>query len=373
MRLICRLISNAAKRYLYIAIRGILLYNIFGRLPALDRVCLLWLFVVIGKMEGVITTMSAREREKIAKNLEAIKQQIEERLGEQAKCQQEIKAETDKFKSSGVQEKLDRLAALRGEPSPEKAKKNQLKITELEKDESNLIEEQTKHNTTIEKLKKEQASICSKIRKLNNKKDEEETKLANLTHRVRFLGKYGECIEEQKIKHGLDAKPPSPPSLKDWEFEKWDWQCEAIMDDADIKAVYVYQPAHRVRFLGKDGEVIEEQKIKHGHDAKPPSPPSLKDWEFKKWDGQCEAIMDDADIKAVYRQVCFEATTPNPPKIGQILIHFVEGKMEVVETNGDFFKAKMIRTDYSTFRPVPARNPSTFRNSLIGSQFFRIG
>ena len=59
-------------------------------------------------------------------------------------------------------------------------------------------------------------------------------------------------------------------------------------------------PQYTVRFLAKDGTLLDTQMVTEGSDATPPAAPEVDGWHFTGWDKSYETITEDVDITAIY-------------------------------------------------------------------------
>ena len=59
-------------------------------------------------------------------------------------------------------------------------------------------------------------------------------------------------------------------------------------------------PQYTVRFLAKDGTLLDTQMVTEGSDATPPAAPEVDGWHFTGWDKPYETITEDVDITAIY-------------------------------------------------------------------------
>lgn len=59
-------------------------------------------------------------------------------------------------------------------------------------------------------------------------------------------------------------------------------------------------PQYTVRFLAKDGTLLDTQMVTEGSDATPPAVPEIDGWHFTGWNKSYETITEDVDITAIY-------------------------------------------------------------------------
>lgn len=68
-----------------------------------------------------------------------------------------------------------------------------------------------------------------------------------------------------------------------------------------VYTAYFKRKEFNVRFLDNDGSVISEMKVKYGHSAIAPNPPTHDGFNFTGWDKKFDYITGDLDITAVYK------------------------------------------------------------------------
>ena len=128
-----------------------------------------------------------------------------------------------------------------------------------------------------------------------------------ITHTVTFYGENGTVISTQTINHGAAAVAPEAPAVAGKLFSGWSVDFSQVTSDLEVRAQYV--TAYTVTFLGKDGEVLKTEKVKHGEGATAPTPTTYEEYRFLGWDTSFEAVTGDLTVKAQYQQLTLYTVT----------------------------------------------------------------
>ena len=73
------------------------------------------------------------------------------------------------------------------------------------------------------------------------------------------------------------------------------------VSDDTVYTAYFKRKEFNVHFLDNDGSVISEAKVKYGHSAIAPKPPTHDGFSFTNWDKKFDYITGDLDVTAVYK------------------------------------------------------------------------
>ena len=126
---------------------------------------------------------------------------------------------------------------------------------------------------------------------------------AILVHTVTFKdGITGETLKTESVQEGNAATAPDPGSHEGWTFVGWDAGFDSVEDSIDVTSQWE-RVTFRVRFLGKDGSVIEEQQVAWGDPATPPEAPPVDQWTFSGWDKDFSSVTEAMDVRALYDPV----------------------------------------------------------------------
>lgn len=148
---------------------------------------------------------------------------------------------------------------------------------------------------------------------------------------VKFMDWDGTLLSEQVLRYGASVSAPSVPTREADErytyvFAGWDSEITAVDDDKIYTATYTATAIlYTVRFLGKDGELIEEKEYEYGATVTPPTPPTPEGYEFTGWDKEISAVTGNAEYRARYKEI--ETPRPDPP-------HTERGCMSVISAGG---------------------------------------
>ena len=85
-----------------------------------------------------------------------------------------------------------------------------------------------------------------------------------------------------------------------------------------------------VKFVGKDGETLKEEKVEEGKATTAPLAPVLKGFVFKRWDKEFNSVTSDLEVKAIYEKV--EQPEPEKPTISDVLALEAGSEAEVTAT-----------------------------------------
>ncbi len=130
---------------------------------------------------------------------------------------------------------------------------------------------------------------------------------------VTFVDWNGNTLKSQVVKYGGNAKAPMAPSRQGYTFQGWDKGFTNVKTDLTVTANYSINK-YDVIFVGKDNQVLSSQYIAYGSAATAPTPPTVANYSFVKWDS--DAYLDvrkPLRITASYRW-----TNPDLPNAAQI-------------------------------------------------------
>ncbi len=120
-------------------------------------------------------------------------------------------------------------------------------------------------------------------------------------HTVTFVGFEGEVISEQKVRHGAEATAPEAPAVEGYNFIKWDTEFTYIVADKTVNAVYAAADAEfTVTFVDWNGTVLSTQLVGYGEFAMPPAAPTREGYAFIGWDKNFTEVTGDLVVTATY-------------------------------------------------------------------------
>lgn len=178
---------------------------------------------------------------------------------------------------------------------------------------------------------------------------------------VKFLDKDGNLIKEVKVDEGENVTPPTAPEVEGYKFIKWDTDTINVTSDLIISAIYekvyyikfivdqeeivrytnfdnfdlpqipvkegydkvlpywdetdfsnvtsdieviaVYTiNQYIVRFIDKDGNLLEEVEVTHGESVTPPIAPEIEGYKFRRWDFSTDEVTRDLEVTAIYNK-----------------------------------------------------------------------
>jgi len=136
---------------------------------------------------------------------------------------------------------------------------------------------------------------------------------------VLYVGKteHGGSIPDP-IKTGLITAPTKDPSVElTYEYYKWDVSLDAIMEDTDVTATYrEYPRTYTVRYLDKDGTELEKYTVDaHGSCSYQGVDLEQAGYIWTGWDKTTDDVVANMDVNAVY-------IYPSMPKQVQDLTKF---------------------------------------------------
>ena len=116
---------------------------------------------------------------------------------------------------------------------------------------------------------------------------------------VKFFNENNELLSEQVVSHGADAKAPDAPEKSGFLFIDWDQDYTNVKGDLELKPIYE-EIVYEVKFVDMYGSVIDTQKVREGEDAVAPNPPYVDFHTFSNWDKDYTKVSNDLTVKAVY-------------------------------------------------------------------------
>lgn len=121
-------------------------------------------------------------------------------------------------------------------------------------------------------------------------------------YNVKFYGKDGELIEEQKIPSGSPAIVPKAPEVEGYRFVGWDDSTfNVVTRDMDIYAQYQKIIYYTVNFYSIDSTLIESQKVEEHDKALSVKAPFVDGYVFVAWsDTALSNVQRDMDVYALY-------------------------------------------------------------------------
>ena len=151
-------------------------------------------------------------------------------------------------------------------------------------------------------------------------------------YNVTFKDKDGNVIEEVKVKEGEAATAPAAPAVEGLEFTGWDKEISNVTSDLEVTAQYA--EVYTVTFKGKDGAVLATVKVVSGSAATAPTAPAVEGFEFKGWDKEFTNVASDLEVNAVYEASVKSYTVTFKGKDGAVIatVTVEEGKAATAPT-----------------------------------------
>ncbi len=130
---------------------------------------------------------------------------------------------------------------------------------------------------------------------------------------VKFVDWDDKLINEQVVKYGGNAKAPTAPTREGYRFNNWSGAYNNVTSNLTLKAEYSINK-YKVKFVGIDGDMLEEQTVKYGQAASVPQAPTVENYSFIGWDSDdYKSVTKNMTVKASYRW-----TNPDLPNVVQI-------------------------------------------------------
>lgn len=118
---------------------------------------------------------------------------------------------------------------------------------------------------------------------------------------VTFTDYDGTELSTQKVNYGESATEPDTPIREGYTFTGWDKGFSKITTDTIVKAQYKIN-TYTIRFINREGETIDTQRIDYSSSATPPTPPEAPvGYTFSGWDTEeYKCVKKDLSVHAVY-------------------------------------------------------------------------
>jgi uncharacterized repeat protein (TIGR02543 family) len=116
---------------------------------------------------------------------------------------------------------------------------------------------------------------------------------------VKFLGSNGELLDEQEVFPGETAEAPEVPEVDGYTFSGWDKDFTNITANLTVTAQYS-QNMFTVTFKDWDGTVIAANPVGYGSAATAPQEPTRVGYTFTGWDKDFTNIKTDLIVTAQY-------------------------------------------------------------------------
>ena len=127
------------------------------------------------------------------------------------------------------------------------------------------------------------------------------------TYTVTFVGWDGEIIDEQVIEYGSTAHEPDAPISVSHNFTGWDVAFDNVTVDLTVTALWEIK-TYTVTFIGRDGEIIDEQIIEYGRAAYEPDAPTSVSHDFTGWDVAFDNVTEDLTVTALWEIKTYTVT-----------------------------------------------------------------
>ncbi len=113
---------------------------------------------------------------------------------------------------------------------------------------------------------------------------------------IKFVDWDDNLIEEFTLTENQKINAPEAPEREGCVFVGWDQEFDKARGNMTIKAVYE-EKEFTVTFIGVDGEVVKEEKVKYGRDAIAPTLPYPNG--YYRWDKEFKKIKEDLTVRAL--------------------------------------------------------------------------
>lgn len=133
-------------------------------------------------------------------------------------------------------------------------------------------------------------------------------------------------VNEQDVKSGEDAVPPTPRGKAGYVFTKWDPDYREIYEDTFCMAVYDTEPEDhnkfKVVFVDYDGTELSTVYVVPGGTAEPPKDPTRAGYTFVGWDRVLTNVQESFTTMAMYEEV----------PVGQFVVRYIDKNDNVIYT-----------------------------------------
>lgn len=112
-------------------------------------------------------------------------------------------------------------------------------------------------------------------------------------------------VDEQLVKMGESAVPPTPVGREGYIFKNWSMDYTNVSRDMDIAAVYekASEVKYTVTFYDYDDKVLYTQEVAPGGNAITPQDPVRSGYKFTGWRPALTNITKDTDVYAMYEPI----------------------------------------------------------------------
>ena len=117
-------------------------------------------------------------------------------------------------------------------------------------------------------------------------------------HTVTFLDRDGAVLKTERVKSGNPATAPSAPTLNGFVFDGWSCAFGKVTEDLTVRAEYT--ALYVVRFLDREGKLIQSQTVRAGASATAPNLPRVEGYRFLGWSADFSAVSANMETKAEY-------------------------------------------------------------------------
>lgn len=125
------------------------------------------------------------------------------------------------------------------------------------------------------------------------------------TFEVKFMNGTEQIGETQVIDYGSAATAPADPVKEGYEFTGWDKEFDVVKADLVVNAQFT-KLEYTVKFLGKNGDLLSEQKIEYGVSATAPASPTIDGYTFTGWDKVYSSVKENLTVRAVYTAIEYD-------------------------------------------------------------------
>lgn len=121
---------------------------------------------------------------------------------------------------------------------------------------------------------------------------------------VKFYDINNQLLETKEVEYDSQVVAPTAPIVVGYDFLGWNQELENVCKNLNVKALYK-QKEYTVTFYDADGNILEEQIVKHGESASKPADPTKDGCLFLEWDQEFSNVTTNLDIKPIFEEnVC---------------------------------------------------------------------
>lgn len=123
---------------------------------------------------------------------------------------------------------------------------------------------------------------------------------------VRFLDKDGALIDTDTVDYNTAATAPTAPTVTGHTFSDWDKTFSNVTENMDVQALYNINQ-YTVKFYNGE-DLVDTQTVNYGSAATAPADPSGAGKTFTGWDTPFNNIVRDTDVHALFSTNTYTVT-----------------------------------------------------------------